>query len=114
VPGLTELANGVLTKLGDATVSSLDDGSTAAQLIKANIDRLRRAEIRKYRWNFAGEAASLPEVLPAPPFRWAHAYALPVPAGGERREAAGRDRGRAAGAERPRLVGPLQVWRFWL
>jgi hypothetical protein len=77
VPGLTELANGVLTKLGDAMVSSLDDGSTAAQLIKANIDRLRRAELRKYRWNFAGEAASLPEVLPAPPFRWAHAYALP-------------------------------------
>lgn len=77
MPGLTELANGVLTKLGDVMVSSLDDGSTAAQLIKANLDRLRRAELRKYRWNFAGQPASLAEVLPAPPFRWAHAYALP-------------------------------------
>jgi hypothetical protein len=77
VPGLTELANGILTKLGDAMVSSLDDGSTAAALIKGNLDRLRRAELRKYRWNFSAETASLPEVLPAPAFRWSHAYALP-------------------------------------
>lgn len=77
MPGLTELANGALTKLGDALVTSLDDGSTAAALIKANLDRLRRAELRRYRWNFAAETAALAEVLPVPAFRWAHAYPQP-------------------------------------
>lgn len=77
MPGLTELANGCLVKLGDTLVASLDDGSTAAQLIKANLDRLRRAELRRYRWNFAGVTVSLPEVLPVPAFRWSHAYPQP-------------------------------------
>lgn len=77
MPGLTELANGALTKLGDALVTSLDDGGTAAKLITANLDRLRRYELRRYRWNFAAVTASVGEVLPAPAFRWAHAYPQP-------------------------------------
>lgn len=48
-----DIVNRALSKLGDLTIRSLDDNSTASRLASITYDFVRRAELSKMVWNFA-------------------------------------------------------------
>lgn len=73
-----EIANMALTKLGAARITSLTEASKPARSMAAIFNMTRQAEIRKYRWAFALQRASLPALSAAPAWGYARAYQLPA------------------------------------
>lgn len=48
-----DIVNRALSKLGDITIRSLDDNTTASRLASITYDFVRRSELSKMVWNFA-------------------------------------------------------------
>lgn len=73
-----DVLNRALTKMGARVLVSVDEDTEGARLWRANYPSLRRAEIRRYLWNFAMTRASLPSLATAPAWGWTLAYQLPL------------------------------------
>lgn len=73
----TQIVNLALTRIGQKTVTSLDDVNNAAILAKLHYDDTRRAVLRTLPWKFALKRASLAALVAAPVYEWDHAYQLP-------------------------------------
>jgi hypothetical protein len=51
--GSVDIVNRALTKLGDVTIRSFNDNTTASRLAASSYDLIRRAELRLNYWNFS-------------------------------------------------------------
>lgn len=72
------ICNAALVKVGQSLITSLGDGSKAANLLSAIYEGKRDAELAAAPWSFAITRANLPSSTTAPAFGWAHAYPIPV------------------------------------
>lgn len=73
-----DAANGALVKLGQATLlTSLNDGSTAANLCKNRIEACKQAVLRYHPWNFAVKRTTLANLAAAPAFGYSYQAQLP-------------------------------------
>lgn len=73
-----EIANAALIKVGDDRITSFDDPSKAARLIKARYAMIREAELRSHDWSFAMKRAKLPALVAAPSWGFARQFQLPT------------------------------------
>ena len=72
------ICNLALTRLGEKPILSLDDDfNEAAKACKLHWDNARDSVLRRSRWNFATERATLTADAVAPAFGWSIAYTLP-------------------------------------
>ena len=71
------IANRALGKLGQTTITSLTQDSTAARAVNAAYESVRRAEIRKHPWNFAKKRARLAASADTPLFDFAYQFPFP-------------------------------------
>ena len=55
------IANGALQRLGEKRIEALTQDSPNARSMNAAFERVRRAELRRYIWNFAVKRDSLPQ-----------------------------------------------------
>ena len=79
------IVNRALNKLGDVTIRSLDDNTTASRLAASSYDIIRRAELMLFYWNFSLARTSLTYLvdpvtnLPIKPaWRYGLTYQLPT------------------------------------
>jgi len=77
MPGVVDIWNSALQKVGAKRVSNTDENSASALACKACYEAQRDAELRAHTWNFAKRRASLPAVSPAPAWGRANAFNLP-------------------------------------
>jgi len=73
-----DIVNSALIKVGEETISSLDDSSRQAVAAKREYPLMRDGLIRSYRWNFAVERVSLAPDGTAPPFGFENRFRLPT------------------------------------
>lgn len=74
----TEICNEALARLGEASISSIDDNSVAARACKLHYEPVRDKLLRSHRWNFATTRAVLSQLSPAPLFGWDYQYQIPA------------------------------------
>jgi hypothetical protein len=73
------IANSALRKIGvKGTITSLTDGTTAANFINDRYAEIRDELLRSHPWNFAIKRAALAQVAAAPTFEYDTAYQLPT------------------------------------
>lgn len=73
------ISNQALSWLGANLITSFDDGSTEANLVKANYDQLRDAVLETYYWSFATIRVKLSATDPSPGEAYP-GYVFPLPA----------------------------------
>lgn len=73
-----DIANRALTKLGAATIISLDQDDPKATVMSVTFPMVRDAELRRHRWKFSIRRAALPALSAAPSFGFARAFQLPA------------------------------------
>lgn len=74
----TEIANRALQRIGAARITAYGETTTKqGREVLAMWDVVRRAEIRRYNWNFAITRAALPALTDAPEWGFDQCYALP-------------------------------------
>lgn len=71
------IANQALSLLGANLIISFDDGTTEANLVKANYDDVRDAVLEESNWSFAARWLDLPPLASPPPGEYSSAFALP-------------------------------------
>ena len=76
--GAVDIANAALLKLGDKTITSLDDDNKAARLAKLRYPSARQAVLRMHSWKFAKTRLTLAPSSTPPASGWS--YYLPFPA----------------------------------
>lgn len=74
----TSVANGALTLLGERRISSIDENSKTAKLLKERYDEVRDELLRAHPWGFATKRASIAKDTTAPTFGFTNAYTLPT------------------------------------
>mgnify|MGYP001587811653 FL=1 len=73
----TEVANEVLTLLGDKAITSLDEDSDRARALKRVYEPALDEKLRSHDWNFARMRASLGRLVAAPEFGYSYMFQLP-------------------------------------
>ena len=71
------IANQALGWLGANLITSIDDDSVEANLVKANWDPLRRAVLEAREWTFAVDRRILTPLVNEPPFGASNAFLIP-------------------------------------
>lgn len=74
----TDICNLALAHLGEGPITSLVEDTAAARACELHYAPTREATLRSHRWNFAQARATLPRLVEAPSFGWAHQYELPA------------------------------------
>lgn len=74
---LLYIANAALDLVGNATITSLDDGSPSAKKAKLHIVQAVREVLALGAWKSAKKQAVLAQLTDAPLFGWTYAYQLP-------------------------------------
>lgn len=72
-----EICNLAISWLGGKQIISLDDGTTEANLCKANYDLGRRAVLEERDWTFATRREQLTPLAELPKFGYSYKFALP-------------------------------------
>ena len=72
-----DIANSALQKLGATRIAALTDLNVNAKACNVCYDRLKKALLRKYDWNFARAQAEIAEDATAP--SWGRAARYPLP-----------------------------------
>lgn len=72
-----EIVNNALVEIGEATITSIDQGTRAARAAKRVWHNIRREMLRRYRWNFAKKRATLAPDATAPAFGYTYAFTVP-------------------------------------
>lgn len=78
MPSETDFLNDALGQIGSGRITSIDDGSVAANYCRTFWPALRRALLRGHTWNFAEARAALAQDATGPAFEYAYGYALPT------------------------------------
>ncbi len=73
-----EICNYALQELGSGTITSLNEGTTAANECNLRYDSARRALLSMHQWNFAIKRASLNRQVTAPAFGYNYQFTLPA------------------------------------
>ena len=73
-----EIYNLALSRIGQDTLSSVDESSKAGRLCRLHYALLRDAVLRAHPWNFAMRRVELAQVTFTPAFEYDYAYALPT------------------------------------
>ena len=74
----TDICNMALDRLGHHTISSLDQGTKAADLCLRNYARCRDSLLRAHPWNFAISRSTLAQDATTPAFEFDYQHALPT------------------------------------
>lgn len=77
MPSVVDISNKALDKLGHSPITSLDDGSKAANLCSRNWPLVRDEVLRDHPWNFAVRRATLAADTTAPV--WGFSASFPFP-----------------------------------
>jgi hypothetical protein len=72
-----DICNDALNRIGDRLISSLDDGTPTADLLKNRYDVSRRKVLRSHPWKRLMKRATLAPLTTAPEFQWENAFPLP-------------------------------------
>jgi hypothetical protein len=78
MPTTIDWANRALDKVGEKPITSVDDGTKAANLVKRMFAIVRDAELRKRRWSFSIKRKQLAADATAPLFGYGFQYQLPT------------------------------------
>lgn len=78
MPTTIDWANRALDKVGEKPITSLDDGTKAANLVKRAFAIVRDSELRKRRWSFSIKRKQLAADATAPLFGYGAQYTLPT------------------------------------
>jgi hypothetical protein len=78
VPSQVDVANLALVKLGDQQITTFEDDSAHARVVKLLYPRVIDAVLRDHKWRFAVRQATLAELAGAPIWRYAHRFQLPT------------------------------------
>lgn len=78
MPSVVDICNKGLDKVGHGPITSLDDGTKAANLCKRNWSTIRDQVLRDHPWNFAVKRAILAPSVTAP--AWGFTASFPLPA----------------------------------
>lgn len=73
----TEVCNGALALLGEATITSIDQDNKAARLLKRVYDSVRKQTLLAHRWNHATKRAELAASATDPAFGFLYQFPLP-------------------------------------
>ena len=73
-----DCCNSALQRLGATRIMNLLDNSREAVQCRLAYDSNRRAELRKYRWNFAVKRVTLAPDATAPDFDYAYQFTIPA------------------------------------
>lgn len=74
---VVEIANNVLSRLGDKTILSLSDDNDRARWFNRLYPSVRDSVLRKHDWNFARQRAELAQDVDSPV--WGYKYKYPLP-----------------------------------
>ena len=75
---VVEIANVALMHLGEPTISSLTEGTDAADVVNARWATTRDEVLRDHHWNFAIKRSVLTKLVAAPAFGYDNQYQLPT------------------------------------
>lgn len=78
MPSVVEISNKALNKLGHGPITSLADGTKAANLCSRNWEQIRDQVLRDHPWNFAVKRAAL--AADSTPPAWGFGQQFPLPA----------------------------------
>ena len=78
MPSDVDIASNALHEIGEKSITSFDDDSDRARLVKRFYDMTRDATLRAHPWNFAVTRRALAQESAAPIFEYDFAYALPT------------------------------------
>jgi hypothetical protein len=78
MPSVVDICNKALDKLGHGPITSLEDGTKAANLCNRNWGMVRDEVLRDHPWNFAVKRTSLAASTETP--SWGFTYKFPLPA----------------------------------
>lgn len=71
------IVNSALIKMGEDPITSLDDPNKPARTMKEQYDKIRKALLRGYRWNFAIDRRALAPEEDAPDFGYDYRFLIP-------------------------------------
>jgi len=74
----TDLTNRALSLIGEAPVSSLDDGTAAGRAVGLHFEPVRDSLLRSHPWDFATGRVELSRLSTDPPFGFGCAFSLPA------------------------------------
>jgi len=77
MPSVVEVCNKALDKLGHGAITSLNDGTKAANLCLRSWEMVRDEMLRAHPWNFAVKRLALAPSDETP--AWGFSYAFPIP-----------------------------------
>ena len=77
MPGVTDVINVALRRIGANAITSLTDGSNEANVADDVYEGLRDDLLRSNNWNFATKRRKLAQSATAPTFEFDYAYPLP-------------------------------------
>lgn len=75
---ITGIANSALIKLGQSPITSIDDGTPNANIIKARIDFVRQFVLRLHPWNCAIDGVQSAPSSSSPTFGYVYKHQLPA------------------------------------
>lgn len=78
LPSQVDIANLALTKLGDIQITTFDDDSAHARVVKLLYPRVIDASLRDHKWRFAVRQAALAQLVGQPIWRYQYRYQLPT------------------------------------
>lgn len=73
-----EIINRALSRIGAARISSLDEGSREANVMKASYDIVRRAELQRNLWTFAVKRVEIAADAATPAFGRGYSFTVPA------------------------------------
>ena len=74
----TEISNLALTTIGHATISSMSQGTKAADLVQLHFPQCRDSLLRSHPWNFAIRRATLAVAASTPSHEFTYYHVLPT------------------------------------
>lgn len=78
MPGESDIVNAALRRIGESPITTLADGTTAANAADDLYSELRDELLRSHPWNFATKRIKLAQSATAPAFEFDYAYPLPA------------------------------------
>lgn len=78
MPSVVDICNKALDKLGHGPITSLEDGTKAANLCNRNWSMIRNEVLRDHPWNFAVVRTTLSSLTEIPSWGFAHQFQMPA------------------------------------
>jgi hypothetical protein len=73
-----EVVQAALHRVGEESISSMDEGSAAALVAASNYEGIVRAQLKRHAWTFATDTVNLTHQAEVELGLWTHAYVYPA------------------------------------